>query len=189
MIVAENVICINFRIIIYRRSRKRSRSRSRKQHDENGRVSIHERLGPKRGRSRERSDDRAPASKGGTDQKEVYSSGENILVSVNFSRRRKRIAEIAAKRRPVAVINLAVDDDKSPVIEKGDSPKEIINLDEGWSTDDEPVRSKHKEQPSSKKDSNAHKSSKNKETGPKTPPEPQVCNILKAFNYLCSIFV
>lgn len=73
------------------------------------------------------------------------------------------------------MINLAVDDDKSPVIEKGDSPKEVINLDEGWSTDDEPVRSKHKEQPSNKKDSSsAHKSSKNKETGPKTPPEPQV---------------
>lgn len=146
-------------------------------------MSIHERLGPKRGRSRERSEDRAPAATGGADKKEVYSSGENILVSVNFSRRRKRIAEIAAKRRPVAVINLAVDDDKSPVVEMGDSPKEVINLDEGWSTDDEPVRSKHKEhkdhkehkeQPSNKKDSSSHKSSKNKETGPKTPPEPQV---------------
>ncbi|XP_059490714.1 PHD and RING finger domain-containing protein 1-like [Neocloeon triangulifer] len=147
-----------------RRSRKRSRSRSRsrKRHDENGRVPVHERLGPRRGRSRDRSEEAG--------KKEVFSSGENILVSVNFSRRRKRIAEIAAKRRPVAVINLAVDDDKSPVVEKGDSPKELIELDEGWSTDEEVKKPKHKESQSKSKD----KSSKNKDSGPKTPPEPQV---------------
>jgi len=131
-------------------------------------MSVHERLGPKRGRSRERSNER-------NDQKEVYSSGENILVSVNFSRRRKRIAEIAAKRRPVAVINLAVDDDKSPVVEKGDSPKEIIDLGEGWSSDEEVnKRPKQKDTTQKQKDLSGHKSSKAKETGPKTPPEPQV---------------
>ncbi|CAB3367234.1 Hypothetical predicted protein [Cloeon dipterum] len=149
------------------RKRSRSRSRSRKRHEENGRLSVHERLGPKRGRSRDRSSE--PSGK-----KEVFSSGENILVSVNFSRRRKRIAEIAAKRRPVAVINLAVDEDKSPIIEKGDSPKEVIELDEGWSTDDEPVKAKQKETTSKMKE----KSLKIKETGPKTPPEPQVIFIL-----------
>lgn len=130
---------------------------------------------------RKHKDDHSPTS-----SKEVFTSGDNILVSVNFAhaekpasepatskaekvkgppkRSKKEIAamkaakvkEIAAKAKPVAIIDL----DVSPFRERTPSPKEVIVLCDS----------------DSENEANAGKVQEMKgiSSGPKTPPEPHI---------------
>lgn len=130
---------------------------------------------------RKHKDDHSP-----TLSKEVFTSGDNILVSVNFAHAEKpasepatskaeklkgpskrskkdiaamkaaKIKEIAAKAKPVAIIDL----DVSPFRERTPSPKEVIVLCDSDSENEA--------------NSGKVKDMKAMSSGPKTPPEPHI---------------
>ncbi|KAI5705765.1 hypothetical protein M8J75_001521 [Diaphorina citri] len=134
----------------------------------------------KENKRRKHKDDHSP-----TLSKEVFTSGDNILVSVNFAHAEKpvpetatkvekvkappkrskkdiqamkaaKVKEIASKAKPVAIIDL----DVSPFRERTPSPKEVIVLCDSDSENDQT--------------SNKAPDLKAISSGPKTPPEPHI---------------